>query len=327
MNFKNQNLLFVSIHNKSLLKNFQESVEKPISTKKLHGFNLQNSILKRKNIAVWSLVNTEENYKIWSSIKKSDRIMFLRDKKFFSKGNVIATIDNINLSKKIWKDIPFIEKRNMLIFLDGIQSVELELDACIPTLIEPIMPNAYFFPIKKIDRKKRDLLVTSFGNLDNAINFLANPESKNIPISDYLSPEQISEETQIVLKTGSAKQRVGQQKFRKNILANFGYKCAVCKISDVDLLAAAHIIPVDDNNLAGKTNNGICLCVLCHKMFDFGFFSFDERYNVVTSKHKKISKKLLKTLENQKIGICKILPSQDLLSLHRTKFGIAYKNQ
>ena len=108
MNFKNQNLLFVSIHNKSLLKNFQESEEKPISTKKLHGFNLQNSILKRKNIAVWSLVNTEENYKIWSSIKKSDRIIFLRDKKFFSKGNVIATVDNINLSKKIWKYIPFI---------------------------------------------------------------------------------------------------------------------------------------------------------------------------------------------------------------------------
>ena len=71
--------------------------------------------------------------------------MFLRDKKFFSKGIVVDTKEDNNISKKIWKDISFLEKRNLMIFLEKIEPIELEFDVCVPTLIEPNIPNAYFF--------------------------------------------------------------------------------------------------------------------------------------------------------------------------------------
>ena len=319
---KNNNLLLISLHRKILLNNYQKSVEKLVSTKKLKKYDLREITQKEKNIGIWGIVNTEDNYKIWKKIKKSDTIIFLHNKKFFSKAKVIAIKEDNELPLQIWKNISFIENRNLLIFLEKIEPIELEYDACIPTLIEPNMSNAYFFPIMKISDKKKNLLVTTFGNLENAIDFLGNPESKNSSISDYLTEGELSEEVPITIKSGINKQRIGQQKFRKNILLNFGYKCAVCGISDIELLEAAHIIPIEDKNLAGKTNNGICLCSNCHKMFDNGFFSFNEKYKVVISKKKKISNKIFAMLKNQNMGKYKISPAKEYLGLHRTKFGI-----
>ena len=61
----------------------------------------------------------------------------------------------------------------------------------------------------------------------------------------------------------------------------------------------------------------------CHKMFDAGFFSFNEKYEVIISKQKKISKKMLTILKNKKMGKCKIPPSKEYLGLHKARFGIS----
>lgn len=321
-NPKKQNLFLISIHRKSLVNIYQKSIEKSISKRILKTHNIEKVIHNKKDVRVWGLVNTKDNHKIWKNILKSDIVMFLQDKKFFSKSRVIGTIENNDLAKEIWKDVSFLEKRNLLIFLEKIEPIELEYDACISTLIEPNIPNAYFFPIMKICDKKRNMLITAFGNLENAIDFLGNPERKDSSISDDLTEEELSEEVPFIIKTGTNNQRIGQQKFRKNVLQNFRYKCAVCRISDMELLEAAHIIPIDDKNLAGKTNNGICFCSNCHKMFDGGFFSFNEKYKIIISKQKKISDKTLTILKNQNMGKYKISPAKEYLGLHRAKFGI-----
>ena len=319
---KENNLLLVSLHRKTLLNNYQKSVEKPVLIKKLEKYNFKKITQKEKNIGVWGIINTDDNYKIWNKIEKSDTVIFLYNKKFFSKAKVLAIKEDSNLPSQIWEDISFIENRNLLIFLERIEPIELEYDTCIPTLIEPNMSNAYFFPIMKISDKKKNLLVRTFGNLENAIDFLSNPKRKNSPISDYLTKEELSEEVPIIIKSGINKQRLGQQEFRKNVLLNFGYKCAVCRISDIELLEAAHIIPIKNKNLAGKTNNGICLCSNCHKMFDNGFFSFNEKNKIIISKQKKISNKTVTMLQNQNMGKYKISPAKEYLGLHRIKFGI-----
>ena len=320
---KNQNLFLISIHRKPLLEIYDKSVTKPISKKIFEKYNLAKIIQKKNGVAVWGLINTEENYKIWKNIQNSDLIMFFDGKKLFSKTRVIETREDNYLPKKIWSESSFLENRNLLIFLDAVESIELEYDACIPTLIEPKIPNAYYFPIKQIDTKKKKLLETTFGNLENAIDFLANAEKKNLSISEYLSEKEIIDEVPIILKPGISKQRIGQSRFRKNVLLNFGSKCAICETSDGDLLQAAHIIPVTDKNLSGKTNNGICFCLNCHKMFDAGFFSFNEKYEVIISKQKKISKKMLTILKNKKMGKYKIPPSKEYLGLHKARFGIS----
>ena len=318
---KTQNLYLISVHRKVLLDIYDKSVKKPVSKKIFDNYNLGKTI-RKKNLAVWGLINTEENYRIWKKIQNSDIIMFFDGKKMFSKTKVIKIIEDKNLARKIWHEGSFLKNRNLLIVLDAIEPIELEYSACIPTLFEPKITNAYFFPIKKIETKKKQLLETTFGNLENAIAFLGDPEKKNLPISEFLNEREKDEEVSITLKPSVSKQRSGQSKFRKHILSNFYNKCAICEISDIELLQAAHIIPVEDKKSSGKTKNGICFCSNCHKMFDSGFFSFNHKYEVIISKQKKISKNMLAFLKNKKIGKCNTLPSKEFLGFHRAKFGI-----
>ena len=211
---KTQNLFLISIHRKSLSDIYDMSVKKPVSKKILENYNFTKTIQK-KNVAVWGLINTEENYKIWKEIQNSDLIMFFDGKKMFSKTRVIKTIEDKNLPRKIWNEGSFLKNRNLLIFLDMVEPIELEYDACIPILLEPKISNAYFFPIKKIETKKKQLLESTFDNLGNEITFLADPKKKDSPISEYLSKEE-NDEVPIILKPGISKQRSGQKKFSKN---------------------------------------------------------------------------------------------------------------
>ena len=321
-NLQSSNLLLVSLHRKSLWNLYKKYVDKPVSIKILKNLNINKTALKHNDIRMWSVINTNENYKIWKNIHIDDIIIFLHDKKFFSKAKVIDTLEHDDKENRTENDVALGTKSNLLIFLEKITPIELDYDVCMQTLVNPQMPNAYFFPIMKISDAKKKLLISTFGNLENAVEFLANPEGKNSPISDYLTENKIMGETPYDIKTSLSKQRVGQQKFRKNILRNFYNTCAACKISDVVLLEAAHIIPINDKTLAGKINNGICFCSNCHKMFDNGFFSFDENYRIIISQHKKISNAVLAMLKNRKIKKSRILPSKEYLSLHRAKYNI-----
>ena len=318
---KIQNLFLISIHRRSLLDMYDASVKKLVSKKIFEKINF-TEISQKEDIAVWGLINTEENYKIWKQIQKSDTIIFFNGKKLFSKTKVIKTIENKNLPEKIWKQSSFLKNRSLLIFLEKVEPIELEFNSCIPILVEPKISKEYFFPIKKIETRKKQLLESTFGNLDNAIKFLAEPKKKNTPISEYLGEKGKNDEVSITLKPTISKQRIGQKKFSKNVLSNYYNKCAICKISDIDLLQAGHIIPVENEKVSGKTENGICFCSNCHKMFDKGFFSFNNKYEIIISRQKKISKTMLTILKNNKIGKCKKLPSKNFLGLHRAKFGI-----
>ena len=88
-------------------------------------------------------------------------------------------------------------------------------------------------------------------------------------------------ETQIERLT---KVRLGQQFFRKTILANYRSRCCVCNMPIPTLLIASHIIPWKDReDLRLNPHNGLCLCALHDKAFDAGFLGIDEQYRVVIS--------------------------------------------
>lgn len=315
---KKNNLFLVSLHRKSLLTNYQKSVENSVPLKLIR----KELDKTRKKIRVWGIVDTKDNFRIWKEIKKQDLIIFLHNKKFFSKANVVDTKKSDSISKDIWNDNLFNENRNLLIFLEKIEPINLDYDACIPSIIDPNMSDAYYFAIMNVNKEKRNFLTSTFGSIEKAIEFLANPKNKNSSISEYLTENQLKEEVDITIKQSTSKQRKGQNKFRENILLNFNHTCAICSLKDTELLEAAHIIPVEDKILAGKTKNGICFCSNCHKMFDKGFFSFDENYNVIVSNQKKISNKILELLKDKKMGRAKMLPSKEYIALHRAKFGI-----
>ena len=70
------------------------------------------------------------------------------------------------------------------------------------------------------------------------------------------------------------KQRPGQQKFRFDVLKNYGCTCAVCSISHPKLVKAAHIRGKGDNG-SDDWRNGIPLCATHHDAFDAHLFGVE----------------------------------------------------
>lgn len=62
--------------------------------------------------------------------------------------------------------------------------------------------------------------------------------------------------------------------FRNKVLAAYGFKCAICRCDEENLLEAAHIRSVADGG-SDDVKNGICLCANHHIMFDKGLIKID----------------------------------------------------
>lgn len=98
--------------------------------------------------------------------------------------------------------------------------------------------------------------------------------------------------------------RVGQGKFRKNILELWDGKCSVTGCSMTELLIAAHIKPWKDCNNKERLDkfNGLFLTPNIDKLFDQGLISF--AYNgkiLISSKLNKKDREKLGINENMKI--------------------------
>jgi putative restriction endonuclease len=78
------------------------------------------------------------------------------------------------------------------------------------------------------------------------------------------------------------KERKGQAAFRRDILKIYDNSCSITEIKQKEVLEAAHIqgyINEESNNV----QNGICLRVDIHKLFDNGLISINSDYRVVVS--------------------------------------------
>lgn len=135
----------------------------------------------------------------------------------------------------------------------------------------------------------------------------------SVDISTYYSKQlisqpvvEVSDDYFIENAKAEINVRLGQSKFRKGVLKNFGSKCALCGISEPSLLTASHIIPWSHKkDFRGDISNGICLYVEYDALFDKGLISFsDDLELIVTSEVSKLSQQLqnkLKEVEGQKL--------------------------
>jgi putative restriction endonuclease len=78
--------------------------------------------------------------------------------------------------------------------------------------------------------------------------------------------------------------RVGQNFFRRAVLANFDNKCCITGIAQPSLLNASHIMPwgIDEKNRHNPAN-GLCLSATFDRAFDRGLITLNEAYEVVIS--------------------------------------------
>lgn len=70
--------------------------------------------------------------------------------------------------------------------------------------------------------------------------------------------------------------------FRSRVLGAYGHRCAFCGLQ-LNLVDAAHIVPVAYSASTDETSNGIALCKLHHAAFDRNLLSIDEAYRIELS--------------------------------------------
>jgi putative restriction endonuclease len=75
---------------------------------------------------------------------------------------------------------------------------------------------------------------------------------------------------------------VRDARFRTNVLRAYDHRCCMCGLQ-LNLLDAAHIIPVDHQRGTDETKNGLSLCALHHRAFDHALVTVDPDYSVLCS--------------------------------------------
>lgn len=85
---------------------------------------------------------------------------------------------------------------------------------------------------------------------------------------DEREPVHISDEIERRYVVRSVKQRIHQAQFRGAVLPAYQDRCAICRLREVRLLDAAHIVGDADEAGAPVISNGLSLCSLHHRAFD-----------------------------------------------------------
>lgn len=78
----------------------------------------------------------------------------------------------------------------------------------------------------------------------------------------------------------SVRQRVRDVRFRERVLTAYAHTCAVCGMQ-LELVEAAHIVPVADARSIDHPRNGLALCVLHHRAFDNALITIQQSFHVV----------------------------------------------
>ena len=95
-------------------------------------------------------------------------------------------------------------------------------------------------------------------------------EREPIPIEDPIERRYVVRETTV---------RVHQQRFRWRVLPAYFEQCAVCRLKEVNLLDAAHIVS-DAEGGEPAVSNGLSLCSIHHRAFDENLVGISPDYTV-----------------------------------------------
>jgi hypothetical protein len=82
-----------------------------------------------------------------------------------------------------------------------------------------------------------------------------------------------------------ARRRIGQARLRHHTLINYEGCCALCDVSDSELLVASHIVRwSDDQDAQGRLSNVLCLCRMHDALFENGFIALGDDLRVLRPK-------------------------------------------
>jgi putative restriction endonuclease len=138
-----------------------------------------------------------------------------------------------------------------------------------------------------------------------ALRVLIQPGGWRGPI-DEREPSVIDDPIERRYVVRETKVRVHQARFRGRVLPAYRDQCAICRLKELRLLDAAHI--VGDLELRGDATvaNGISLCSIHHRAFDQHLVGIDPDYKV------QVSRRLLDDEDGPMLELLKDFHTQPL---------------
>lgn len=165
------------------------------------------------------------------------------------------------------------------------------------------------------------------------------PSNEKNLVSSMVS--SISTQEQIEIGTGdyTVKDTYSAMKTRKKQAAwsnfvrkEYNYTCCVpeCDIQSPDLTTASHIkgykAPESGSGHRADPRNGLCLCYLCHRLFDKGYFTLTNNLEiVVSSKVTSLNSQIVNDILLKSVGKVidpqpsNFLPKKEYIEYHRKK--------
>lgn len=191
-----------------------------------------------------------EDFSIWMNVNST-----LSDSSIYKYTRAVNTISNEMLEQKI-------------IHKSLLEMNMFELDIAIAN----ILSNEYF-----IEKNLRGNHM--YSNALKQFRCFAYEFSEDVVAEKQIEDEiaqskQLTEtEKQMIIKA-----RIGQGKYRNNLIEKYDSKCIVTGIDKPKLLIASHIKPwsVCDNEERVDTENGLLLCPNMDRLFDYGLITFTD---------------------------------------------------
>jgi putative restriction endonuclease len=125
-------------------------------------------------------------------------------------------------------------------------------------------------------------------------------------------------------KTALVERRIGQDFFRRAVLANFENRCCITGIAVPKLLNASHILPWRDNvQQRHNPENGLALSATFDRAFDAGLIAFDEKKRLmigaeISYSNDKLTQNYFARYEGSAmLESSRFEPSAEFLSWHR----------
>lgn len=164
------------------------------------------------------------------------------------------------------------------------------------------------------------------------------PHEQQEIITSVVSSTDSEEEAEINLgdykvndSYSKVKTRRKQAAWSKVVCSNYSYQCCmpVCDINGSELISAAHIkkYSAPESTVGHRANpkNGLCLCPICHALFDKGYFTLTHDLKVEVSPQishlkSKLIDNILKNSDGKKIDPLPPVqhqPSPEFIDYHR----------
>lgn len=145
-----------------------------------------------------------------------------------------------------------------------------------------------------------------------ALRVLIQPGGWRGPL-DERQPSLIDDPIERRYVVRATKARVHQARFRGRVLPAYRDQCAICRLKELRLLDAAHIVDDADAHGDPAVDNGLSLCSIHHRAFDQHLIGISPAYTVRVARH------LLDEEDGAMLAILKGAHEQAIVLPHRAE--------